>query len=54
MRRKLQFCDPPVALTFEGVCETLQVGSGRGAGFKRQGYIFVLAVRWMTGGDLVA
>lgn len=26
------------------------MGSGLGAGFKRQGYSFSLAMRWMTGG----
>lgn len=24
------------------------------SGFKRQGYIFALAMRWMTGGELAA
>lgn len=30
------------------------MGSDRGAGFKRQGYISALAMRWMTGGELAA
>ena len=39
---------------FWGCLWNITVGSGRGAGFKRQGYIFALAMRWMTGGELAA
>lgn len=52
-KKKFHFCAPRVALTFEGVCEALQWGLAEALALGGKAVFFALAMRWMTGGELV-